>query len=176
MRQRIILWFYLAIIPSICVGWGSAGHRLVGEIVTTYLTVHSKQQIAARLENDLDSHSQPSGRKTLADISTWADEIRATPLGRRTAPWHYDNVPLCGQPHNACPDGNCASVQLERKADHLEVMGRTGPENGPSSCFSGQGGNGYSDCWAGRRLTSTDRRDHDQRDRNRVQRTRAIPK
>ena len=147
--RSVFMLLILPLAPEVCFAWGSEGHQIVGEIATGYLTDHSKQVIAALLENDLDSHSQPSGRKTLAEVSTWADEIRATPIGRRTAPWHYDNAPVCGQPHDVCPNGNCASVQLARGADHF--VGRTGPENGPSSCFSGQVGNAYSDCWAGRR-------------------------
>ena len=86
------LWLVLAIFPSICMGWGSEGHHIVGVIATAYLTAHSKQEIVSLLENDLDAKGQPSGRKTLAEVSTWADEIRGS--ARRTAPWHYDNVPI----------------------------------------------------------------------------------
>ena len=118
MQYIKLLWLVLAIFPSICMGWGIEGHQLVGKIATAYLTNHSTQEIAALLENDLDAKGQPSGRKTLAEVSTWADEIRGS--ARRTAPWHYDNVPVCpSDKTETCTNGNCASAQLER---HLKIL------------------------------------------------------
>ena len=109
----------LLLVPSVCLAWGTEGHQIVGKIATEYLTDNSKREIAALLADDQDAAGKQSGRTTLADVSTWADEIRSTPAGRRTASWHYDNVPLCGDGGEICPGGNCASVQLER---HLKIL------------------------------------------------------
>ena len=118
MQHIKLLWLVLAIFPSLCIGWGAEGHQVIGRIAEELLTDQSRQEIATLLENDLDAKGQPSGRKTLAEVSTWADEIRGS--ARRTAPWHYDNVPLCpSDKTETCPDGNCASAQLGR---HLKIL------------------------------------------------------
>lgn len=108
-------------LPSICMAWGTQGHQIVGKIANAYLSETAKREIALLLANDLDISGAPSGRMSLAEVGTWADEFRSTPGGRRTAPWHFDNVPLCGaaSPAQVCPNGNCASTQLER---HLKIL------------------------------------------------------
>jgi len=120
MQHSKLLWLVLAIFPSLCLGWGIDGHQVVGKIATEFLTDRSRQEIAILLESDLDAKGRPSGRKTLSKVSTWADEIRSASAGRRTASWHYDNVPICySDKAVTCPEGNCASAQLER---HLKIL------------------------------------------------------
>lgn len=111
----------LTSLPSHCLAWGTEGHQIVGKIAAEYLTDTTKSKIAVLLVGDLDATGNPSGRTTLAQVGNWADEFRSTPAGRRTAPWHFDNVPLCGAAEygKVCLDGNCASAQLER---HLKIL------------------------------------------------------
>jgi hypothetical protein len=120
----------LAAVGSICfstaaVAWGPAGHQLVADIAAERLTRHARKEVARLLKSDLNAAGQPSGARSLAAVSVWADEYRRTPAGTSTAPWHYDNRPICdSQPSTpSCPsDGACASHQLERQiailADH----------------------------------------------------------
>jgi hypothetical protein len=82
------------------------------------LTRQARSEVALLLKNDLDAEGKPSHAKTLAAVSIWADDYRRTPAGSSTAPWHYDNRPICETPQEppSCPpDGACASHALERQ-------------------------------------------------------------
>jgi hypothetical protein len=63
--------------------WGVTGHRTVGKIAENHLTANAKTAVHDLL-----------GGETLADVSTWADEVRSTPAYGATGPWHYINLPL----------------------------------------------------------------------------------
>ncbi|BDX08167.1 S1/P1 nuclease [Planctobacterium marinum] len=65
--------------------FGANGHRITGAIATEYLTPQAKQQLEAIL-----------GVETLAQASTWPDEMRSNPdeyWQKTTPPWHYVSVP-----------------------------------------------------------------------------------
>jgi S1/P1 Nuclease len=121
-------WSYLAAVllflgaPTLCFGWGQEGHRMVGDIASQFLSAQSSRQIGALLADDLDANNQPSGRKTLGEVASWPDEIRRTPKGEGTAPWHFDDMPVCGTAPKSdwCPQGNCASEQIVRLFGVLE--------------------------------------------------------
>lgn len=121
MRNFAAAVFLSLSVHSYCLAWGTEGHQIVGKIATQYLTESTKREVTALLADDLNVSGARSGRTTLAEVGSWADEFRNTGAGRRTAPWHYDNVPLCGDTsaEKICPDGNCASAQLER---HLKIL------------------------------------------------------
>jgi hypothetical protein len=97
--------------------WGPEGHRVVGEIAERYLDGRARAQIAELLKNDRLADGSPSGRRTLGEIASWADEIKDFDWGRRRASWHYDDMPLCADPEYAkyCRGGRCASAELERQ-------------------------------------------------------------
>jgi len=67
--------------PTPALAWGKAGHRAVATIATTLLTTEAQAQVTDLLDSGV----------TLADISTWVDDIR--PSRPNTAPWHYGNIP-----------------------------------------------------------------------------------
>lgn len=67
----------------ILVSWGVTGHRTVGLIAENHLT----PQARAAVQSLLDSG-------TLADASTWADEVRNQAKYRHTSSWHFLNLPL----------------------------------------------------------------------------------
>ncbi|WP_162910522.1 S1/P1 nuclease [Hymenobacter oligotrophus] len=69
--------------PLQVLAWGGEGHRTVGKIAERYLSRKAERQVKQLL-----------GTQTLADVSTWADEVRNTPEYRSTAPWHFVNLPL----------------------------------------------------------------------------------
>ncbi len=61
--------------------WGANGHRIVGQIAENHLSKQAAKAVADLIE--------PEG---LAQVSTWADEIRSDPKWSFAAPWHYITV------------------------------------------------------------------------------------
>jgi hypothetical protein len=98
---------------------------MVGEIAARYLTAHTRTQIVELLRYDRRADGELSGRRTLAEIANWADEIKDFDWGRRRASWHYDDISLCGaQPYSKyCRGGRCASSQLARQ---IGILGDPG--------------------------------------------------
>lgn len=111
-RLRLLLPLVLGILglsqapPAL--GWGAAGHRIVGLVADELLDAGTR----ARLR-DL------AGDESLADIGQWLDRER--PRLRDELPgserWHYDNRPVCRPAATVaryCADGDCASAALDR--------------------------------------------------------------
>lgn len=113
--HQLLIIVVLAI-PGSAFGWGHDGHKMVGDVATPFLSSEASTQIAALLANDLDANGKPSDRKTLGDIASWPDEIRAKKIGQGKAPWHFDDKPVCGNAPKTqwCPSGVCASEQIVR--------------------------------------------------------------
>lgn len=74
--------FALVLLPLLSFGWGKNGHRVVGQIAENHLTPKAASAVRALL-----------GPDSLAEVSNWADEIRADPAWKRADPWHYVNIP-----------------------------------------------------------------------------------
>ena len=81
---------YLLLILILCtsfntsnVRWGATGHRVIGEIADDYLKASSKRKIQKLLK-----------RKSLAFVSTFADEIKSDKRYSEFYTWHYINMPL----------------------------------------------------------------------------------
>ena len=75
--------FILLLIPFNLFGWGKTGHRVVGEIAEKNLTVEVREKV----RDLLDGHS-------LANASTWADEMRSNSKFDKYSSWHYINLPI----------------------------------------------------------------------------------
>jgi len=63
--------------------WSATGHRVVGKIADNYLCGKAKRNIKKLLK-----------RKSLAFVSTFADEIKSDSRYREFYTWHYINMPL----------------------------------------------------------------------------------
>ncbi|WP_298343155.1 S1/P1 nuclease [uncultured Algibacter sp.] len=63
--------------------WGQTGHRVVGKIADIYLKGKAKREVRRLLK-----------RKSLAFVSTFADEIKADKRYNKFYTWHYINMPL----------------------------------------------------------------------------------
>src|SRR5215467_3379142 len=98
--------------PLNAFAWGYEGHRIIAEIAEQFLepqTAHQVRELLA-IENVT----------TLAEVSTWADEIR--PQHRETAPWHYVDIPIrpaAGEPQDYvaardCPHDDCVVAKIEQ--------------------------------------------------------------
>ncbi|MFK2820907.1 S1/P1 nuclease [Flavobacteriaceae sp. LMIT009] len=63
--------------------WGQTGHRVVGEICEDYLKPRTKRKIKKLLK-----------KKSLAFVSTFADEIKSDSTYNKFYTWHYINMPF----------------------------------------------------------------------------------
>lgn len=65
-------------VPLQTMAWGDKGHRIAGQIASTYLTPKAKAAIKAIL-----------GNESVAMSSTWADFIKSDPAYSYLSNWHY---------------------------------------------------------------------------------------
>ena len=98
---------------------------MVGAVADRYIEPRAAREVAFLLQRDRLADRTPSGRRTLAEVAYWADEIKDYPWGRSRGSWHYDNIPVCGSPdpERYCRRGACASAQLARQ---LAILGDRG--------------------------------------------------
>lgn len=83
MARFIFILIFAGYLQS-AFGWGVTGHRVIGEIAEQKI----KDRVAMRVYKILNG-------KSLAQVSTWADEIRSEPEKyRHTFQWHYTTWPL----------------------------------------------------------------------------------
>jgi S1/P1 Nuclease len=125
MRSLLaVLVLYLAC-PGHAFAWGYAGHRIIAEIAEQFL----EPTTARRVRELLDIENVT----TLADVSTWADQIRVQ--RPETAPWHYVNIPVHPASDGSsgydatrdCPNDACVVakiVQFERVLANSQAPGR----------------------------------------------------
>ncbi|PKG43940.1 S1/P1 nuclease [Psychroflexus sp. MES1-P1E] len=82
--MKIILVFLILSQPVLASNdWGQNGHRSVGETAEHYL----KSKVKNKIDRILNGQS-------LADASTYADEIKSDHDYDRYKPWHYANIPF----------------------------------------------------------------------------------
>jgi hypothetical protein len=117
MRRIFALGIVLAAVSGNALAWGEEGHRMVGAVADRHLTPRAAHEVAFLLEHDRLADRTPSGRRTLAEVAYWADEIKDYTWGKRRASWHFDDVPVCepADPARYCRNGGCASAQLARQ-------------------------------------------------------------
>lgn len=115
-----VRWYLLLtamLLTSSAMAWGPQGHRMVGLLAEHQLSPTAR----AEVQRLLFGEQEPS----LAGIANWADTLRGSELGKKTASWHYINFPRedCSYvPARDCPDGNCVIAAINRNflllADH----------------------------------------------------------
>lgn len=102
---RVVLIAVLACFPSLAGAWAVDGHRIISEIATRELTPEAKAAVDKIL-----------GGRSMAEVSTWADEVRRQDAYKYSAPWHYVNVePGASKydPSRDCPAEGCAVRAIE---------------------------------------------------------------
>jgi hypothetical protein len=94
--------------------WGPVGHRIAGDLADQQLCP------AARA----DAKSLGAG-ESLAELGTWADQIRDEPKWKGSRPWHYMNIADLG-PGAGLPDARAAIDQFVHppEGDVLEALAR----------------------------------------------------
>jgi hypothetical protein len=100
----------LLVASTPALAWSALGHRLTGELAERRLTPEARAEVARLLAGEKDP--------TLAGVSTWADELRASSpeAFNRTSTWHYVNTPegSCRlERARDCKDGNCVIGAIE---------------------------------------------------------------
>jgi hypothetical protein len=107
----------LAIAPVVH-AWGFPGHRMVAEL--------AQQGLSPAAEAAVERLLAPEHTKSLADVASWADELRNDPaqqaLWERTRALHYINFRSedCNYtPPRDCPDGQCVVVGIDH---YVEVL------------------------------------------------------
>jgi len=117
----LVLCLACALPAKIAFAWGEEGHRMVAEIAARHLGPAATRQVNALLKDDRLADGEPSGRRTLGEIASWADEIKDYDRTNVRRSWHYDNIPLCAVPDRSryCRKDRCASAQLPRQIEIL---------------------------------------------------------
>ena len=86
MKSTLLLSFLIFSINTTSIEearrWGQSGHRATGYIAEGLLTENATVQVARVLEGN-----------SLAEVSTWMDEVRSDPNFRFMGPWHYCTIP-----------------------------------------------------------------------------------
>lgn len=81
MRRNIIFFLLVITADAPLFGWGPNGHRIVGLIAQHHLTPQAAEGLGHLI-----------GYQSLAQVSTWADEIRSDPAWKKADPWHYISI------------------------------------------------------------------------------------
>jgi len=81
LTYALLLLFLCSSFNPSEVKWGKTGHRVIGEIADNYLKSSSKHKIQKLLH-----------RKSLAFVSTFADEIKSDKRYNEFYTWHYINI------------------------------------------------------------------------------------
>ena len=84
MKKRQFLFLCTLFVTAVVlISWGVTGHRTIGRIAANHLSPQATAAVRELL-----------GNETLAEASTWADEVRNQPDYKHTGSWHYINLPL----------------------------------------------------------------------------------
>jgi hypothetical protein len=82
MKKFILAVMAIAMTVAL-ISWGFKGHQAVATIAENHLTPKAKAAVKELL-----------GAQSLADVATWADEVRNEPAYKPTAGWHFVDLPL----------------------------------------------------------------------------------
>lgn len=80
--KKILSGVLICLLSLVLISWGVTGHRTVADIAELHLNAGAKAAVADLLDGE-----------SMADASTWADEIRSQGAYRKTASWHFLNLP-----------------------------------------------------------------------------------
>jgi S1/P1 Nuclease len=111
-KSLTALFALLLVAPSNALAWGYEGHQIIAEIAEQFLEPQTTKQVRDLLAIE--------NVTTLAEVSTWADEIR--PQHPETRPWHYVNIPIYPASHEPkgydagrdCPHDDCVVAKIKQ--------------------------------------------------------------
>jgi hypothetical protein len=109
--------------------WGCEGHEIVARIAERHLTAHALRMVNGLLNPlPIDPHLQQACHAStpdpMADVSTWADDVRGdfTSPFYGTGAWHFVDIPLGASQHDVnrfCPPKGCVLTAID---DQLAVL------------------------------------------------------
>jgi len=115
--------------------WGCDGHEIVASIASRHLGPAATRQVAALIGHPsavifVSRRCDVVGLEPLADVSTWADDIRS--VVPTTAPWHFLDIPRGTSPTASvtelCPPAGCVTRAITEQLAILADAGRTTQE------------------------------------------------
>lgn len=112
MKRLLPALFFLVLLSSLAHAWGRKGHAAIADLAAAHLTPVAQAQVASLLKEDLDAAGFPSGRTTLAEIASWADEIRDIAPKDTYKGWHARSNPVCGEALSGCKYGACVDQKI----------------------------------------------------------------
>ncbi len=102
--KKLLPLLFLGLFAQSAWGWGQIGHRVIGQVAENHLSKKARKAI----ENLL-------GHESLAEASTYMDEIRSDDNFDHTHPWHYTTIPA-GETYESCEKSD--------KGELIEAIGR----------------------------------------------------
>ena len=120
LKKSHVLLICLVLAPGAAWAWGHKGHAAIAALAEANLTPVAEAQVHELLKNDLDRYEKPSGRTTLAQISSWPDEIRDIAPADTYKGWHTRSNPVCSDKLGACKDGHCVDQNIIYYANVLK--------------------------------------------------------
>lgn len=79
--MKYLFVYVMCALPLFAAGWGQTGHRTVGLVADQHLSAKAKKAIARILEG-----------QSLAQVSTWMDEVRSDSTYNFMTDWHWVTV------------------------------------------------------------------------------------
>ena len=119
MRSSSVTAFSLLVLSSGANAWGVLGHATIAQVASKYLTAQAKTYVAGLLGPGV----------TMPSIASYADDYRATTVGKFSAPYHFidaeDNPPTSCSVDTArdCGAGGCVVSAIANYV-HLTASGR----------------------------------------------------
>jgi len=109
-KHLFLILFGSVFFQSTCFGWGQIGHRSIGKIAESHLSPIAK----ANLEKLM-------GFESLAQASTWMDEVRSDSTYDYMKDWHWVSIPDSSNYESSVknPNGDVIST-IERILSELE--------------------------------------------------------
>lgn len=125
MKQIILLSAALATFPAGVHAWSHQGHAAIADIASANLTPAAQAQVRELLKDDLAADETPSGRATLAEVSSWPDEIRTVADNGAFRGWHSRANPVCNDSLGPCKNGHCADQIIIDQTALLKDRGQS---------------------------------------------------
>ena len=120
LKRRVATFWLLLLLafPLTALAWGPGGHRIVATL--------AEQQIEPQTRAEIRSLLRVAGGRSLADVATWADDVRSDPLqpalSRATARMHFVNFKDSRCHYDAariCANGQCVVAAIGHYAGIL---------------------------------------------------------
>ncbi len=112
--------------------WGCEGHETIALVAQKHLTIHARRAVKDLLEPlpidpRLERSCHPAGLDPLANVSTWADDVRGDDSSRlyATGRWHFIDIPRSAAPDGLkrfCPlPAGCVTTAIEDQLTELRA-------------------------------------------------------